>query len=125
MLSKDQKAPLGDKLVPLISLLDQWPHRGLGGITDVLAWMEQTKQDLLDSYKSSPSRTPQCLEVHLWFGVGPNLGFLANPPGGIWGVGSVGAGSGMGQASTHPAATNNLTGFAGRTHGSAEWSLAC
>lgn len=75
MLSKDQKAPLGDKLVPLISLLDQWPHRGLGGITDVLAWMEQTKQDLLDSYKSSPSRTPQCLEVHL-LASDPILGFL-------------------------------------------------
>ena len=42
-LSKDHSAPTGDKLEPIIRLLDHWPFGGAGGGSDVLAWIEQAE----------------------------------------------------------------------------------
>ena len=39
-LSKDQSAPSGDKLAPIIRLLDHWPFGRAGSGSDVLAWTQ-------------------------------------------------------------------------------------
>ena len=100
-LSSDQKAPSGDKLAPLASLLNHWPAQGIGGNADVYAWMQQAEarltnlqqhQNAAASSMAGPAGNPPPPTTHQ-FGLGlPPVGFAANAAGASW------TGLGLGQA---------------------------